>query len=84
MTRQSRLEVDLAAIAHNATVLAGLAGRAGLCAVVKANGYGHGAVPVARAAVAGGAVMLGVGENFLGRGDFQQLTLRQKGDAVSR
>lgn len=60
MTRQSRLEVDLAAIAHNATVLAGLAGRAGLCAVVKANGYGHGAVPVARAAVAGGAVMLGV------------------------
>ena len=31
-----------------------------MCAVVKANGYGHGAVPVARAAVAGGAVMLGV------------------------
>ena len=60
MTRQCRLEVDLAAIAPNATVLAGLAGRAGLCAVVKANGYGHGAVPVARAAVAGGAVMLGV------------------------
>ena len=31
-----------------------------VCAVVKADGYGHGSVPVARAALAGGASMLGV------------------------
>lgn len=60
MTRQSRIEVDLDAIAHNALVLAEVAAPAELCAVVKANGYGHGAVPVARAALAGGAAMLGV------------------------
>lgn len=31
-----------------------------MCAVVKADGYGHGAVPVARAALAGGAELLAV------------------------
>ena len=31
-----------------------------MCAVVKANGYGHGAVPVARAALEGGASWLAV------------------------
>ena len=36
------------------------AGRDELCAVVKANGYGHGAVPVAAAALRGGASWLGV------------------------
>lgn len=60
MTRQTRIEVDLDAIVHNAGVLAEAAAPAGLCAVVKANGYGHGAVASARAALAGGAVMLGV------------------------
>ena len=34
--------------------------RARLCAVVKADGYGHGAVPAARAALAGGAAWLAV------------------------
>ena len=34
--------------------------RAELCAVVKADGYGHGAVPAARAALAGGATWLAV------------------------
>lgn len=52
--------VDLAAIAHNARVLAQAAGSADLMAVVKADGYGHGAVPAARAALAGGARMIGV------------------------
>ena len=33
---------------------------AAVCAVVKADGYGHGAVPVASAAVEGGATHLGV------------------------
>src|SRR5918996_1789319 len=37
-----------------------LAGGARLCAVVKADGYGHGAVTCARAALAGGADFLAV------------------------
>jgi alanine racemase len=50
--------IDLAAIAGNvATLKAGTA--AELMAVVKADGYGHGLVPSARAAVAGGATWLG-------------------------
>lgn len=60
MTRPSFVEVDLDAIAHNAAVLAEVASPARLCAVVKADGYGHGAVPAARAALAGGADLLGV------------------------
>jgi alanine racemase len=53
--------VNLAAIERNvARLRAGLAGEAELCAVVKANGYGHGAVPVARAALGAGASSLAV------------------------
>jgi alanine racemase len=52
--------VDLAAIAHNARVLDRAAGAAGLCAVVKADGYGHGAAAAARAALEGGARWLAV------------------------
>ncbi len=52
--------IDLAAVRHNAAVLARAAGGARLMAVVKAEGYGHGAVPVARAAREGGAGDLGV------------------------
>jgi alanine racemase len=55
-------EIDLDAVAHNVGVLAGLAGTAEVCAVVKADGYGHGAVPVARAALAAGAGWLGVAQ----------------------
>ena len=58
--RPAWAEVDLAAVRHNASVLASLAGPARLCAVVKAGGYGHGAVEVARAALAGGAAWLAV------------------------
>jgi alanine racemase len=50
--------VDLDAIRHN--VRAVRPARAELMAVVKANGYGHGAEPVARAAVEAGATWLGV------------------------
>src|SRR4051812_28584531 len=53
-------EVDLSAIRHNASRLAVLAAPGQLCAVVKANGYGHGAVQVAQAALEGGATWLGV------------------------
>lgn len=40
--------VDLDALAHNYCILRKLAGDANLMAVVKADAYGHGAVPVAR------------------------------------
>ncbi len=53
-------EVDLGAVRHNTSRLAALARPGTVCAVVKANGYGHGAVPVARAALDGGARWLGV------------------------
>ena len=52
--------VDLGAIRHNAGVLAAAAGDARLMAVVKADGYGHGAVDSARAALEGGATDLAV------------------------
>ncbi|MBA0045705.1 alanine racemase [Mycobacterium sp. NPDC050853] len=52
--------VDLGAIAHNVRLLREHAGSARLMVVVKADGYGHGAVQVARAAVASGADELGV------------------------
>ncbi len=52
--------IDLGAIRHNAGVLARAAGGARLMAVVKADGYGHGAAPVARAALEGGADRLAV------------------------
>lgn len=52
--------VDLDAIAHNVRVLREHAGPAQVMAVVKADGYGHGAVQVARAALGAGAAELGV------------------------
>jgi alanine racemase len=53
--------VNLAAIERNVARLSReLTGAAELCAVVKADGYGHGAAPAARAALAGGATWLAV------------------------
>jgi alanine racemase len=52
--------VDLAAIERNCALLLRTAAPAQLCVVVKADGYGHGAVPAARAAQAGGATWLAV------------------------
>jgi alanine racemase len=49
------VEVDLGAIAHNVAVLRRLVAPSALWAVVKANGYGHGAVEVARTTVEAGA-----------------------------
>ncbi|CAK6690791.1 Alanine racemase 1 [Synechococcus sp. CBW1107] len=55
------VQVDETAIEHNARALGRwLAPDSSLMAVVKADGYGHGAAPVARAALAGGATSLGV------------------------
>jgi alanine racemase len=70
-------EIDLDAIASNA---AGLKARAGgeteLMVTVKANGYGHGAVEVARAAMEGGATRLAVHRTLEG------VQLRQAGIAA--
>ncbi|HUV47461.1 MAG TPA: alanine racemase [Actinomycetes bacterium] len=54
------LIIDLDAIAANTAVLAQCSASSGLMAVVKADAYGHGLVPSARAAQAGGATWLGV------------------------
>ncbi|HEY2285095.1 MAG TPA: alanine racemase, partial [Streptosporangiaceae bacterium] len=52
--------VDLDAITANAAALVAHVRGARLMAVVKSDGYGHGLVPTAAAAVAGGASWLGV------------------------
>ncbi|OBB79597.1 alanine racemase [Mycolicibacterium peregrinum] len=52
--------VDLGAIDHNVRLLREHAGGARVMAVVKADGYGHGAVEVGTAALAAGAAELGV------------------------
>jgi alanine racemase len=54
------VEVDAAAIEANARALRRHLRASELMAVVKADGYGHGALTVARAALAGGAASLGV------------------------
>jgi alanine racemase len=64
--------VDLGAITGNVRRLAAI-GDTPVMAVVKADGYGHGAVPVARAALAGGADLLGVAYPV------EALALRQAG-----
>jgi alanine racemase len=53
-------EIDLDCLAFNVRSLNQRAGEARLLAVVKANAYGHGAIPVARTAIAAGAWGLGV------------------------
>jgi alanine racemase len=60
MEGHAEASVDLGAISRNIAALRGHVAPAALMAVVKANGYGHGAVPAARAAVRGGADWLGV------------------------
>ena len=64
--------VDLGAVAANVRTVAAAA-RTPLMAVVKADAFGHGAVPVARAAVAAGATWLGVA------GAAEALALRSAG-----
>ncbi len=56
---RARAEIDLAALRANVRTLRALAPGAALMAVVKADGYGHGAAPCARAAVEAGATWLG-------------------------
>jgi alanine racemase len=55
---RSELTIDLGAVRRNVRVLRRTLGEAELWAVVKANGYGHGAVDIARAALDEGAAAL--------------------------
>jgi alanine racemase len=58
--RPAWAEISRSALTHNVTVLRGLVGDRALCAVVKANGYGHGATLVAPALLEAGADLLAV------------------------
>jgi alanine racemase len=58
--RWAWVDIDLDAIAHNIGVIRGFVAPTPLVAVVKANAYGHGAVPVANTAVDAGASALAV------------------------
>ncbi|PKQ30092.1 MAG: alanine racemase [Actinobacteria bacterium HGW-Actinobacteria-10] len=59
--RFAQVEIDLGAVRANVVTLKGLTARGTLfMAVVKADAYGHGAVPVARTAMEAGAERLGV------------------------
>jgi alanine racemase len=60
--RPACAQVDLGAISGNVAVLKTLAGNAEVMAVVKADAYGHGLLPSARAALRGGATWLGVAQ----------------------
>jgi alanine racemase len=60
MDRQA--QVDLGAITRNVAALRERVGGSQVMAVVKADGYGHGMVPAARAALAGGATWLGTAD----------------------
>jgi alanine racemase len=56
----SRIEIDLAAFRSNVRTLAAIAAPARTMLAVKADGYGHGMIPIARAALSSGADSLAV------------------------
>lgn len=58
--RPTYVEIDLEAISHNVAAFKDLISPSAVCTVVKADGYGHGDVPVANAALAAGARYLAV------------------------
>ena len=58
--RPTFAEIDLSAIRHNTSAFRDLIAPSELCAVVKADAYGHGDVPVANAALDAGATRLAV------------------------
>ena len=53
--RWAEARIDLDAVAHNVGVMRRITAPAAVWAVVKADGYGHGSVPVAREALRAGA-----------------------------
>jgi alanine racemase len=84
---RSELTIDLGAIRRNTKTVLSAIGGAELWAVVKANGYGHGAVNVARAAVSAGATGLctaTVAEALELRGEFPTTRILVMGPASNR
>jgi alanine racemase len=59
-TRPAWAEIDLGALERNARRISEFVGKSQLCAVVKADAYGHGAVQSAEAFLRGGATWLAV------------------------
>ncbi|MEC3980239.1 alanine racemase [Amycolatopsis sp. H20-H5] len=61
VSRRAEVVIDLSSVRHNVALLASRAALSGAetMVVVKADGYGHGALPIARAAVEAGATWLG-------------------------
>ncbi len=72
-TRPTRAEIDLQALKHNLSLTRKLAGDAGVMAVVKAEAYGHGLVPISRILAGEGVDYLAV--SFLEEG----VELRREG-----
>jgi alanine racemase len=58
--RPTWVDIDLAAVEHNISVVKELVAPSAVCVVVKADAYGHGDVPVAEAALNAGAEWLAV------------------------
>jgi alanine racemase len=84
---RSELTIDLGAVRHNARTLLDALNGSQLWAVVKANGYGHGAVDVAGAALGAGASALcvaTVSEGLALRRDFPLARIIVMGPASNR
>jgi len=60
VVRPTYAEIDLGAIRHNVSAIAAVIAPSEVCAVVKADAYGHGDAPVAEAALEAGATRLAV------------------------
>ncbi len=58
--RPTYAEIDLGAIRHNVSAIAAVIAPSEVCAVVKADAYGHGDAPVAEAALEAGVTRLAV------------------------
>jgi len=61
MDRPTVVEIDLNALRHNLNQIQDLVkGKSDILAMVKADAYGHGAVPIARELESAGVTLLGV------------------------
>jgi alanine racemase len=84
---RSEITIDLGAVKRNAQTLVKALGSTELWAVVKADGYGHGAVEVADAALRGGAKALcvaTVGEALVLRPEFPAARILVLGPVANR
>ncbi|MFZ4701408.1 MAG: alanine racemase, partial [Candidatus Methylumidiphilus sp.] len=80
MPPAAHAQIDLEALTHNLGRIRSLAPNSNIMAVIKANAYGHGAIPVARALAAADAFAVArVGEGITLReaGIRQRITVLQ-------